>query len=303
MFLSHAFASGQTDSDVIISKDEIAQVLKNSQQAIQQHYIAPAKVERITNAIGARQKLAKFQQDIPFARLKQELEHVLISASGDSSFEIKRREMLSNDSDNEHFPSAIQTQILDNNIGMLSITGDLTYFGVEHDISVAMGYLQSVDGLIIDLRNAGSGTLKAAIYLMNYLLEADTVLSDITYGNNQSERIFSTNPSTNALKKQPSVYVLTSSFVAGTWEFFTYTLKHLNAATVVGEDTMGVGRMTTAISMSENVRLVLAYAETKHPITSDNWQSVGVIAEYQTNAAQSEDVAYRMLLEQLKPQP
>jgi len=95
------------------------------------------------------------------------------------------------------------------------------------------------------------------------------------------------------------VFIVTSPFIAGSWEFVAFTLQQADRATIVGMPTLGLGYMTTVEQLSEHLSMVMAYAELQHPQTGDSWKNSGVIPDVQTDADQAMSLALKLATEAL----
>ena len=87
------------------------------------------------------------------------------------------------------------------------------------------------------------------------------------------------------------VFVLTSNRTFSAAEEFTYNLKHLKRATIVGETTGGGAHPVTSYGVNKYFTLRVPYARAVNPITKTNWEGVGVIPHVATSAADALDRA------------
>jgi C-terminal processing protease CtpA/Prc len=81
------------------------------------------------------------------------------------------------------------------------------------------------------------------------------------------------------------VYVLTSSYTGSAAEEFTYNLKHLKRATIMGETTGGAAHPVVERVINDRFRMLVPYARAENPITKTNWEGVGVIPHIKVSAA------------------
>jgi hypothetical protein len=72
------------------------------------------------------------------------------------------------------------------------------------------------------------------------------------------------------------VYVLTSSATGSGAEEFTYNLKNMGRATIIGETTAGVAHPVTREVVQEHFIVRLPYGRPINPITKENWEGTGV---------------------------
>jgi retinol-binding protein 3 len=72
------------------------------------------------------------------------------------------------------------------------------------------------------------------------------------------------------------VYVLTSHATGSGAEEFTYNLKHMERATIVGEATAGAAHPVTLEVVQEHFQVRLPYGRPINPITKGDWEGTGV---------------------------
>ncbi len=93
------------------------------------------------------------------------------------------------------------------------------------------------------------------------------------------------------------VYVLTSSRTFSAAEEFTYNLKHLKRATIVGEASGGGAHPVTGYTINKYFEMTVPYARAVHPLTKTNWEGVGVLPHVKVPADQALDKAHQLALE------
>ena len=79
------------------------------------------------------------------------------------------------------------------------------------------------------------------------------------------------------------IYILSSKQTFSAAEAFTYTLKHLGKATVVGEITSGGANRTKRINLNNEFTISVPYIQAIHPVTKTNWEGKGVLPDIKTN--------------------
>jgi len=95
------------------------------------------------------------------------------------------------------------------------------------------------------------------------------------------------------------VYILTSSFLTNAGELFSYTLKHLKKAVIVGEETMGIAYLLQKLKINDYISLNIPIAIQVHPKTQTNWEHTGVIPDVYIAADLALDTAHQMAKEYL----
>jgi hypothetical protein len=93
------------------------------------------------------------------------------------------------------------------------------------------------------------------------------------------------------------VYILTSSRTFSGAEEFTYNLKHLKRATVVGEATGGGAHLVSGRRINDQFMIAVPNGRPINPITKSNWEGAGVEPDVKVSADQALDVAHLIALE------
>ena len=144
--------------------------------------------------------------------------------------------------------------------------------------SAAMSFLANTRALIIDLRDNGGGSPKMVAYIASYLFGARTHLNDLwnrKSGETKEYWTLDSIPGPRYGADKP-VYVLTSKRTFSGAEEFTYDLKSLKRATIVGETTGGGAHTVSGHRLDEHFMIGVPNARAINPMTHTNWEGVGV---------------------------
>jgi hypothetical protein len=189
---------------------------------------------------------------------------------------------------------------LDGNIGYVKFNffGDAEICGPK--ATTALGSLGEVDALIFDLRQNGGGQPAMVAYVSSYLFAKKTHLNSLYDRKKNTTEKFWTKPDVPGTKfvKQP-VYVLTSKKTFSGAEEFSYNLKNLKRATIVGETTGGGAHPTTGKRLDEHFMIGVPFARAINPITKKNWEGTGVEPDVKVPAADALDTAKKLIAEKL----
>ena len=172
-----------------------------------------------------------------------------------------------------------QVSILDGNVGYV----DLRHFAYPDEasetVAATMAFLQNTDALIFDLRQNGGGSPAMVQLLVSYLLDEEQVhLNDIYKRNlNQTKQYWSLPSVPGKRLPDVDVYVLTSKGTFSAAEDFSYTLKHLERATIIGETTGGGAHPGGRQIATDRFMVWVPTARSINPVTGTNWEGVGVI--------------------------
>jgi C-terminal processing protease CtpA/Prc len=98
------------------------------------------------------------------------------------------------------------------------------------------------------------------------------------------------------------VYVLTSSLTFSAAEEFTYNLKALKRATIVGEQTGGGAHPTRSARIDDQFSIAVPFANSVNPITKTNWEGTGVTPDVTVPATQALETAMKLITQKAKRQ-
>ncbi|NKF52644.1 S41 family peptidase [Shewanella sp. WXL01] len=196
-----------------------------------------------------------------------------------------------------------KVEMLDGNIGYL----DIRVFSDSHlggeILENSMKFLQHADGIIIDLRNNFGGSPFMVTSLASYFFDLDTVHL-LTFESRTNGVLTRTQDWTSPYVPGPRfkdtpLYILTSSNSASAAESFSYAMKNLARATIVGEVTAGAAHARSAEIVNENYILTLPSSRPVDPRTNDNWERKGVKPNIETSSDNAFYVAYAEVLNTL----
>nr|WP_315159255.1 S41 family peptidase [uncultured Flavobacterium sp.] len=187
-----------------------------------------------------------------------------------------------------------EVKILDGNIGYLNLTqfADIKY--AEETAAATMNFLSNANAIIIDLRSNGGGVPSMMQLLSSYFLDETPVLLSDFYERktNTKTQLYSFANVNGKRSTNKPLYILTSKHTFSAAEAFTYTLKHLDKATVVGEVTKGGANRTKRINLNDEFTISLPYIQSIHPVTKTNWEGKGVQPDIKTKETDAFVVAY-----------
>lgn len=194
-----------------------------------------------------------------------------------------------------------EVKIMAGNIGYLDLQSfsDVEYAG-ETAVS-AMNFLSNTDAIIIDLRNNGGGSPAMIQLITSYLFGSNSVhLNSFYWRPRESNSQTWTLPHVSG-KRSPDtpVYVLTSAATFSAAEEFSYNLKHLERATLVGAITGGGAHPGGSIVATDRFMVWVPTGRAINPNTKTNWEGTGVSPHIEVPAGEALDVAYMKALESL----
>jgi retinol-binding protein 3 len=167
---------------------------------------------------------------------------------------------------------------LDGNIGLIELRAFSGTPEARAPAVAAMNLLADTDALIFDLRRNGGGSPFMIGILSSYLFEEVVHLNDFYVRETDSRREFFTTADVEGRRygKAKPVYVLTSSRTFSAAEEFTYNLKNLGRATIVGETTGGGAHPGGVRRITDHFGIWLPTGRAINPITKTNWEGTGI---------------------------
>ncbi|MGB7784528.1 MAG: S41 family peptidase, partial [Salinimicrobium sp.] len=152
-----------------------------------------------------------------------------------------------------------EVKILPGNVGYL----DLRFFYSPKEAAetaiATMNFLSNTDAIIFDLRRNGGGDPEMIQLLQSYLFEQEPVHLNNFYFRPTDEHTQTWTLPYVPGKRNPNahVYVLTSNRTFSAGEEFTYDLKNLERATIVGENTGGGANPGRTYNMSDQFSIFI----------------------------------------------
>ena len=165
-------------------------------------------------------------------------------------------------------------------------------------VASAMNFVNGTDALIIDLRGNGGGNPAMVALICSYLFGAEPVhLNDLYWREgNKTEEFWTRKDVAGKRYLNKDVYVLTSKRTFSGAEEFTYNLKNLKRATIIGETTGGGAHPGGGFRIHEHFGMFVPTGRAISPITKTNWEGTGVTPDISVPADQALVVARVMAL-------
>ena len=160
-----------------------------------------------------------------------------------------------------------KVEILSGNVGYLKFR-----FFADPEVCgptavAAMNFLANVDAIIFDLRENGGGDPKMIAFISTYLFSEPTHLNDLWERKGDATHQYWTLPYVpgKRLDGKPA-YVLTSKQTFSGAEEFSYNLKNLKRATIIGETTGGGAHPVSGHRIDDHFMIGVPFARAINPI-------------------------------------
>jgi len=193
-----------------------------------------------------------------------------------------------------------KVEILSGNVGYLKFR-----FFADPEVCgptavAAMNFLANVDAIIFDLRENGGGDPKMIAFISTYLFSEPTHLNDLWERKGDATHQYWTLPYVpgKRLDGKPA-YVLTSKQTFSGAEEFSYNLKNLKRATIIGETTGGGAHPVSGHRIDDHFMIGVPFARAINPISKTNWEGTGVEPDVKVPAADALATAQRLAAEKL----
>ncbi|MGD2086412.1 MAG: S41 family peptidase [Candidatus Aminicenantes bacterium] len=191
-------------------------------------------------------------------------------------------------------------EILEGNIGYLDLRGFSGANEASETIISAMNFLANADAVIIDLRNNGGGNPFTIQIISSYFLREYTHLNSFEWRGEDTIRQFWTLRYVPGKKMYDTdLYILTSSRTFSAAEEFTYNLKNLKRATIVGETTGGGAHPGGSRIVNDYFLVWVPSGRAINPITKTNWEGKGIEPHISVARDKALDKAHYTALEKL----
>ncbi|MEO5896837.1 MAG: S41 family peptidase [Vicinamibacterales bacterium] len=190
---------------------------------------------------------------------------------------------------------------LDGNVGYIDLRG-FSGSPESRDAAVAaMNFVADTDALIFDLRRNGGGSPFMIGLLCSYLFDTVVHLNDFYVRESDSHQQFFTTADVQGRRygQRKPVFILTSARTFSAAEEFTYDLKHLKRASVVGETTGGGAHPGGLRRLTDHFGIWLPTGRAINPVTKTNWEGTGIEPDIKTAALDALDAAHREALQRL----
>lgn len=167
---------------------------------------------------------------------------------------------------------------LPGNVGYIELRGFLDEEAGAETVAAAMNFVSGTDALIIDLRRNGGGNPAMVALICSYFFGPEPVhLNDLYWREgDRTEEFWTRKEVAGRRYLGRDVYVLTSNRTFSGAEEFTYNLKNLKRATVIGETTGGGAHPGGMHRLSEHFAMFVPTGRAISPVTKTNWEGTGV---------------------------
>ncbi len=197
-----------------------------------------------------------------------------------------------------------EVKIMEGNIGYIDLR---LFYPLQNDaksklvLKETMAQLESTDAIIFDLRKCVGGSPEMIALIISYFYpEGSRIhLNNFYYRpNNSTFESYTLEEIEGNRMPEMKLFVLTGSKSFSAAEEFSYDLKHLNRATLVGAVTGGGAHTVEPRQIDENFEMFVPTGRAINPITNSNWEGAGVKPDVDVDEVSALRVAHILALEE-----
>jgi Peptidase family S41/N-terminal domain of Peptidase_S41 in eukaryotic IRBP len=189
-------------------------------------------------------------------------------------------------------------KILPHNIGYLKLDSFPDPSVCQSEATAAMASLNQADAVIFDLRDNRGGEPKMVALIAAYLFDHPEYWFNPREETTRQSWTASPVPGSKLADKP--VYVLTSSLTCSGAEQFSYDLKMLKRATLVGETTRGAAHAGVFHRIDDHFGMGIPEVKAINPFSTAGWAGTGVEPDVKVKAADALETAEKLAESKLR---
>jgi Peptidase family S41/N-terminal domain of Peptidase_S41 in eukaryotic IRBP len=303
---------GVTLDDAPLDATERQHVLSGVESALTQNYIYPETAAKMNAALETHAKQGDYNGITDGSAFADTLTHDLRDVSHDMHLHVdyapfvqpvrppkaeptpedraRMRQQL------EDMNCAFEKiEILPRNIGYLKFNMFAPPDICGPTVAAAMAFLAHTKAVIIDVRENGGGDPAMVQLIVSYLFDRNEHINDLYYRAKDETTQYWTLPWVpgDRLATQP-VFVLTSHHTFSGAEEFSYDLKNLKRATIVGETTGGGAHPINGQQIDGHFSIAVPVGRPINPVTKTDWEGTGVTPDNKTSAEDALPTAIKL---------
>jgi len=293
------------------------EVIENLVKSLNEGYIFPETAAKMEQAVRARLARGEYDQLASAKAFAEKLTADVQEVSRDKHLRVRyssrpiperpaqRREPTAEEQEQYRRDIARanygfqKVERLPGNIGYVDFRNFSDHEAGAETVAAAFNFLANTDAIIFDLRRNGGGNPAMVALICSYLFGAEPVhLNSLHWREGKGERVeeFWTRKEVAGRRYAKDVYVLTSNRTFSGAEEFSYNLKNLKRATLVGETTGGGANPGGVVRLAKHFGAFVPRGRAVSPVTKTNWEGTGVEPDVKVPADQALVTAQLMAL-------
>ncbi|MGD1068892.1 MAG: S41 family peptidase [Bryobacteraceae bacterium] len=274
---------------------------------VTQHYFDRRAAEATASALLAHEKAGDYNAVAEGQAFANLLARHLTEASRDNHFTMEyTRDVFPDFSKppapefDERYRSAMErmnctfekVEIRQNNVGYMKLNSFPPLAACRSKAESAMTYLNRAAAIIFDLRDNRGGYPEMVVFLASYLFDHPEYM--FNPGGPLTEQAWTRSPVAGNLLADKPVYILTSSRTYSGAEQFSYDLKMLRRAALVGETTGGAAHANVLHNVDDHFAVGIPEHRPVNPFSDRDWAVTGVEPDVKVEAADAALTAQKL---------
>jgi len=297
--------------DLTIDAATRTEVVHNVLQRLKESYVFPDVASKMAEAVRERAGRGEYEKITSAKAFAQKLTEDLQAVSRDKHLRVRYSHRPLPERPQRPEPTAEEreqfrqemsrinygfekVERLPGNVGYVDFRG---FFAPElgrETVASVFNFLGNTDALIIDLRRNGGGDPEMVALICSYLFGPEPVHLNSLYWRegDRTEEFWTLKEVAGKRYTGKDVYVLTSNYTFSGAEEFSYNLKNLKRATIVGETTGGGAHPGGFNRLHQHFGAFIPTGRAINPITKTNWEGTGVEPDVKVPADHALKVAH-----------
>jgi hypothetical protein len=156
----------------------------------------------------------------------------------------------------------------------------------------AMTKVNDAKVLIIDLRDNGGGYASMVTFISSYLFDHPEYL--FSPRDKVTEKSWTRSPVPGSRLADKPVYILTSHRTISAAEQFTYNMKMLRRATIVGEVTRGATHGAVFHRLEDHFGMAIPEVKPINPYSDKDWEGTGILPDVPSRPELALEIAEKL---------
>ncbi len=191
-----------------------------------------------------------------------------------------------------------KVEILPHNIGYLKLNFFPDTSACQSTATTAMASLNHADAIIFDLRGNTGGIENMVALIASYLFDRPEYMYSPRAS--PTEQSWTRSPVEGTRLADKPAYVLTSASTCSGAEQFSYDLKMLKRATLVGETTRGSAHAGIFHRIDDHFGMGIPEVKLINPFGKADWEGTGVEPDVKVKAADALEMAEKLAESKLR---
>jgi peptidase S41-like protein len=294
---------------IAVDEAERTRVIDGAVQMINDFYVFPDVAKKVTAKLRTQQKQGAYRNITDAQIFATRLSDDLVALSGDKHMGIDFFTEAAPDDAPAH-PRTDPQILAQTNCGLETadhFPPNIGYLKIDHFYEpeqcsptaiAAMNFLADSDALIIDLRGNSGGAPQMVALISSFLFDERTHLGDIyDRGPNTTEQQWTFPHLPGKKFTGKPLFILTAARTFSAGEQFSFSLKELKRATLIGETTGGGAHPVAPHRIDDHFFVRVPFGRFIGPVTPTNWEGTGVEPDIKVPAAEALGVATKLAAE------